>query len=170
MQPKLLKSSQLGEFVPAEWHGVNESGYEPVCDRVLVLPDMASDMTSGGIKLLADQVERSTMAAETGLLVAIGPDAFKWTSDKTRPWEGHKPQVGDRVYIQRYSGQVMMGEDGKFYRLMEYGCVGAVKIHHGDFAPSPIKAKMIVDGASAISAHAKWPEPDEGSIEDDIIN
>ncbi len=127
MQPKLLKSSQLSEFIPAEWHGVNESGYEPVCDRVLVLPDIAASESSGGIALPADIVDRHTMAAETGVVIAVGPDAFAWTPDKTRPWNGYKPKPGDRVYIQRYSGQVMLGEDGKFYRLMDYTCCGAVK-------------------------------------------
>jgi chaperonin GroES len=137
MQPKLLKSSQLGEFIPAEFNGVNESGYEPVCDRVLVLPDMASARTTGGIELPAELVDRHTMAAETGVIVAVGPEAFKWTPDKTREWTSYKPKPGDRVYIQRYSGQVMLGEDGKFYRLMDYTCCGAVKktapkIYEGD--------------------------------------
>ena len=127
MQPKLLKNSQLGEFVRAEFNGVNESGFEPVCDRVLILPDMGAEMTSGGIMLTAEQVDRHTMASETGVIVAIGPDAFKYTPDKTRGWDGYKPEPGDRVYIQRYSGQVMLGKDGKFYRLMDYTCIGAVE-------------------------------------------
>lgn len=127
MQPKLLKNSQLGEFIQAEYAGKNESGYEPVCDRVLVLPDSATAKSSGGVELPADIVDRHTQAAETGVIVAVGPDAFKWTSDKARPWEGYKPQPGDRVYIQRYSGQTMLGEDGRLYRLMEGYCVGAVK-------------------------------------------
>lgn len=127
MQPKLLKNSQLGEFVQAEYTGKNESGFEPVCDRVLVLPDTAAAKSSGGVALPADMVDRHTMAAETGVIVAVGPEAFKWTSDKARPWDGYKPIAGDRVYIQRYSGQLMLGEDGKMYRLMEGSCVGAVK-------------------------------------------
>src|SRR5579871_1270805 len=83
MQPKLLKSSQLGEFIPAQFTGVNESGYEPLGDRVFVLPDQAAAKTSGGIDLPAELVDRHTMASETGVIVAIGPDAFKWTPDKT---------------------------------------------------------------------------------------
>ena len=113
MQSKLLKSSQLGEFKPAQWNGVNESGYEPLGDCVLVLPDEAADMTSGGVLLTADNVERHSLAAETGVIIAIGLDAFRWTPDKTRPWEAPKPKPGDRVYLKRYAGQVMLGEDGK---------------------------------------------------------
>lgn len=133
MQPKLLKSSQLSEFIPAEWHGVNESGYEPVSDFVLVLPDKAAAKSSGGVELPGDIVDRHTMAAETGILIAIGPESFKWISDRTRPWEGRKPQAGDRIYMKRYSGQVLMGDDGMEYRLMEDGCIGAVK----DGNPNP---------------------------------
>lgn len=129
MKPRLLKSSQLGEFIPAEYNGQNESGYDPIGDRVLMLPDTASDMTSGGIALTADHVDRTTLAAETGVIVAMGDDAFRWNFDRTRPWEGPRPKPGDRIYVQRYSGQVMLGEDGKFYRLMDYGCVGAVKVN-----------------------------------------
>jgi chaperonin GroES len=67
------------------------------------------------------------MAAETGVIVALGDDAFLWNGDRTRKWEGVKPKVGDRVYIQRYAGQVMLGEDSEFYRIMDANCIAAVK-------------------------------------------
>lgn len=127
LRPKLLKSVQLGEFVQAEYTGKNESGYVPIGDRVLVLPDSAAAVSSGGIQLLPEQVERTTLASETGVVIALGDDAFHWNFDRTRVWEGYKPQPGDRVYILRYSGQTLMGEDGRIYRLMDYGNVGAVK-------------------------------------------
>lgn len=128
MQPKLLKSSQKHEFVPAKWNGVNCSGYQPIGDHIMVLPDKASNLTSGDIHLPAELVDRMTMAAETGVIVALGDDAFLWNGDRTRKWDGAKPKVGDRVYIQRYSGQVMLGEDGEFYRVMEQNCIAAVRV------------------------------------------
>ena len=128
MQQKLLKSSQLGEFAPAEYNGKNESGYEPIGDRVLVLPDTAAEKTAGGVELTADFVDRMTQAAETGVIIAYGADAFRWNFDRTRPWEAYKPLPGDRCYIQRYSGQVLLGEDGRLYRLMDYACIAAVKM------------------------------------------
>lgn len=128
MQPKLLKSSQKHEFVPARFNGVNASGYQPIGDHIMVLPDKASEMSSGGIEIPAEVVERMTMAAETGIIIAVGDDAFLWNGDRTRKWEGAKPKVGDRVYIQRYAGQVMLGEDGEFYRIMEQNCIAAVRI------------------------------------------
>lgn len=153
MKPKLLKSSQLGEFIPADYSGKNESGYIPIGDRVLVLPDTAAEMTSGGIALTADHVDRTTLAAETGIIVACGDDAFRWNFDRTRPWEGQKPGPGDRVYVQRYSGQVMLGDDGRFYRLMDFACVGAVK------------AKIAYD----LSARdPRWWSPNAGAIATDL--
>lgn len=127
MKPRLLKSSQKHEFIPARFNGVNCSGYQPIGDHIMVLPDKAADLSSGGIAIPADVVERYTLAAETGIIVGLGSDAFLWNGDRTRKWEGAKPKVGDRVYIQRYSGQVMLGEDGEFYRIMEQNCIAAVK-------------------------------------------
>lgn len=129
MKERLLKSSQKHEFVPARFNGVNCSGYHPIGDHILVLPDQASDMSSGGIAIPAEAVERHTMAAETGVIVAIGDDAFLWNGDRTRKWEGTKPKAGDRIYMQRYSGQVMLGDDGEFYRVMDANCIAAVKIN-----------------------------------------
>lgn len=128
MKERLLKSSQKHEFVPARFNGVNCSGYQPVGDHIMVLPDKASEFSSGGIEIPAEVVERMTMAAETGIIVALGDDAFLWNGDRTRKWEGSKPKVGDRVYIQRYAGQVMLGEDGEFYRIMEQNCIAAVRV------------------------------------------
>jgi chaperonin GroES len=128
MKERLLKSSQKHEFIPARFNGVNCSGYQPIGDHIMVLPDKASDMSSGGITFTAEAVERMTMAAETGIIVALGDDAFLWNGDRTRKWDGAKPKVGDRVYIQRYAGQVMLGEDGEFYRIMDANCIAAVRV------------------------------------------
>jgi co-chaperonin GroES (HSP10) len=129
MRERLLKSSQKHEFVPARFNGVNCSGYHPIGDHILVLPDKASEMSSGGIEIPPEIVERYTMAAETGILIALGDDAFLWNGDRTRKWEGVKPKAGDRIYMQRYSGQVMLGEDGEFYRVMDANCIAAVKVN-----------------------------------------
>lgn len=130
MKPKLLSSTPfktaLGEYVPAQWTGGNTSGRDPIGDRVLILPDDAADITAGGIHLTADLVGRHSMAAEAGVLVAAGEGAFTWNSDRQTPFAGRKPQPGDRVCIERYSGQLITGDDGKVYRLCESVCIGAV--------------------------------------------
>lgn len=124
MQPKLIKTS-LGTYTPAEWTGTNDSGWHVVGDRILVLPDQAAEQ-SGGIHLPQDVVARMTMSAEGGLVVSVGDGAFKWNSDKVTPFEGRKPEPGDRVCIEKFSGQLLHGKDGKVYRLMESACIGAL--------------------------------------------
>lgn len=133
MQPKLLpldkilKSNDPGrEYTRVEFNGVNESGFEPIGDKVLILPDQASEITSGGIMLTAEMIERHTLAAETGVIVSVGDGAFSFHTDGSK-WQGRKPVAGDRIYCQRYSGIVLFGADGRFYRLMDTSVIGAVE-------------------------------------------
>lgn len=116
------------EFVLATWDGVNRSGYAPLDDKVLVLIDEHAEATSGGIALTAEFVERQTMASEHGVVVAVGPAAFRWNDDGTRAWDGKRPEPGDRVYVERYAGQLLNGRDGRKYRLMAQKCIGAVAL------------------------------------------
>lgn len=125
MTPKLFKTT-LAAFVPAQWDGTDHSGLHPLGDRVLVLPDASSERSAGGVELPVDVVARHTLAAEAGVVVAIGDGAFKWNSDKCTAFEGKKPKLGDRVAIERYSGQLFHGLDGVVYRLMESACIGAM--------------------------------------------
>lgn len=125
MEPKLVKT-RLAEYVPAEFSGKNESGIHPVGDRVLVLPDQASKTSSGLIHFTDEQISRNAEAAETGVIVEIGQEAFIWNSDRTRKWESaDKPKVGTRVAFDRYAGGFYHGKDGQMYRLMDDKCIGA---------------------------------------------
>lgn len=124
---KLLKSQDRGrEYWKAEYSGKNESGFSPVGDRVLVLPDQAADVTAGGVMLTPELIERHTLASETGIVIELGEGAFRFCADGSK-WSGYKPSPGDHVYMQRYAGQVMYGRDEKFYRLMDSACIAAVK-------------------------------------------
>lgn len=127
MQPKLIKTS-VAQYAPAEYHGKNESGYHPLGDRVLVLTDQCAEKTSGGVYIDPVAAERMTMAAETGTLVELGDTAFTWTADRSRriPETSPRPKPGDRVYIERYSGQVALGRDGQLYRILDDKCIGAL--------------------------------------------
>ena len=120
------------EFVLAEWSGRNESGFDPLDDKVLVLMDEHAEETTGGILLPQGVQERQSMAAETGLVVALGPAAYVWDDEALRKWVGRKPEPGDRVYVERYAGQLLHGADGRVYRLMSQKNVGAVA--NGDLA------------------------------------
>lgn len=130
MEAKVLKTG-VGEYVSALWTGENKSGYEPLSNKVLVLVDVALNETSGGVHIPQELIERQQMAAETGILAAIGPSAFLYRDDGSR-WDEEKPALGARVWIERYAGQVIRGEDDNMYRLMDAKCVGAVKSKDGN--------------------------------------
>lgn len=126
MQPKLLKTG-LSEYVPQQWSGTNQSGAVPLGDYVLVMPDLAAEQSSGGVFIDPRTVERHTLAAETGILVAMGDQAFGWNADRSRRWEGSRPNIGQRVYFTRYAGQVILGADGRTYRVFEDKNIGATR-------------------------------------------
>ncbi len=125
MDAKVLKTVDA-EYVKAEYSG-NHSGYNPIGDRLLVQVDEASTKTVGGIHLPQDLQYRMTLSSETGVIIAMGDSAFKWTFDRTRDWEGYKPRVGDRVYIERYAGRVVKGVDGLLYRCIDDKCVACIE-------------------------------------------
>lgn len=125
MQPKLVKFNKV-DFVQAKWSGTNESGYTPIGNKVLIALDKASSISMGGVEIPPDVVERLSMAAEVGLFIAQGEGAFRHNSDGT-PFVGRTPQPGERVFIERYAGQLVTGKDGHSYRIMDYHSVGAIQ-------------------------------------------
>ena len=80
--------TDLGSFDIAMFAGVNESGFEAVGDRVLVLPDQPSGAI-GSIALPEDYLDRLAMSAETGIIVHVGEGAWCWNSDRSRRFEGN---------------------------------------------------------------------------------
>jgi co-chaperonin GroES (HSP10) len=125
---KALIKGIHAEFIPAQWDGKETHGIKVIGKAVLVLMDECSEKTSGHVILPADQVEALSAGAESGVLIAVPPGAFLLNEDMT-PWAGDRPEPGDRVYIAKYSGQQVRGKDGRMYRLMDYGCIGAVYDH-----------------------------------------
>lgn len=91
----------------------------------MVLPDKAAAIVRG-VHMTPDIIARHTLASEAGTVVAMGEGSFKYNADGTL-YEGRKPQVGDRVYTERYAGQLIHGTDKEIYRLMDCSSIGAVK-------------------------------------------
>lgn len=127
MEQRIL-STHHGQYELAPWDGRNLSGIGPLCDKVLVLVDTAMGTTTGGIIITDSLQENQTLASTTGLLVAVGPQAFAYDSDRTVKWEGERPQPGSRVYFQKYAGQEYTGLDGLLYRLMADRSVAGMAI------------------------------------------
>jgi chaperonin GroES len=127
MEDRIL-STKHGQYELAVWDGVNYSGIKPVGDFVLVLCDQAMSETKGGIVITDTTKEQQDLSGTTGLTVAVGEAAFLFNSDRLVKWLGERPQPGDRVYFQRYSGQEYTGNDGRLYRLMQDKCIAGIEL------------------------------------------
>lgn len=128
--PNLIKGMRA-DFVPAEYPGRNTSGFVVYGKNVLVRMDECSPTTAGGILLPEEQVEKMSAGAETGCIYALGPEAFRLFDDGT-VWSGPKPKVGDRIYVEKWSGMLARGRDNAVYRMMDYRCVA------GGLDPNPV--------------------------------
>lgn len=133
MEARRIQTSSF-EYVEAEFDGTNKSGFVPLADSVIVLCDVAPDTTKGQLFITPDIQLKQQMMAETGVVVAIGEGAFLWLSDRTRPWEGRKPVVGDRIVFERYAGREQTGLDGKQYRLMTDRSIGALVLSSKEYS------------------------------------
>lgn len=128
-----------GTYVEAEFSGQNTSGGMALGKRVLLKMDEAAigktverdDGTVGRLDLPPTTIERMNLASESGVLVEAGPEAFSRHADGTI-WTSYKPQPGDRVVCEKYAGIVIIGDDGRSYRLMEDSCIGMLLRKRGD--------------------------------------
>jgi len=124
LNQKVIRNKPL--YLPAIWDGKDTSGCVPIGDKILIKPDMAVSQTDTGIHMPEEFTERMHLSTQTGIIIAVGDDAFTWSADRSRPFGGYKPKVGDRVYFERYAGAVVNGDDGCDYRLIEDRQIGAV--------------------------------------------
>lgn len=118
LSPRMIKGLQA-DYVPASWDGENTSGLKPFGGHVLVRMDECAQTTAGGILMVDDQVERMSLASESGCIYAIGNKCFVGWLDED------KPQIGERVYVEKYAGVHARGRDGALYRIMTDTCIYA---------------------------------------------
>ena len=78
--------------------------------RILVLPFKMKDKTKGGILITDDVVERSQVASTCGLVLEVGPDAYK---DKERYPKGPWCKKGTWVVFARYAGSRIKIDGGE---------------------------------------------------------
>jgi co-chaperonin GroES (HSP10) len=88
-----------------------EGGFAPANNKVVVLPDPIMRQSAGGIALPDELIYKEEMAQIFATLVAIGPDA--WADSKTPAAE-----IGDRVMIAKFTGQLFTGPDNRRYRVI----------------------------------------------------
>lgn len=105
----------MGDFIQAGWTGTNESGWEPMGDRVIIFPDQGATATASGKLVIPENIsERQTLSAVAGVVVALGPQCTV----------ACKP--GDRVFTEKFAGELVPGHDGLIYRIMSEACIGAI--------------------------------------------
>ena len=83
---------------------------KPTGWRLLVLPFKMKDKTKGGILITDDVVERSQVASTCGLVLEVGPDAYK---DKERYPKGPWCKKGTWVVFARYAGSRIKIDGGE---------------------------------------------------------
>lgn len=112
----------------------NESGIYPSGNRVLIYQDQIEDkMKNELIELLPDTIEANQSANASGVLVAVGPDAWSHITEKVyrsidgtmrlaevrkRGYSEPFAKVGDRISFAKWAGQKYDGKDGKRYLVV----------------------------------------------------
>lgn len=113
---------------------INTSGIYPSGNRVLVKPDSVKETTEESPIFIPENVREKHMHAQsTGVLIAVGPDAYNHITEKTyRLIDGDFRMVemrkkgyskpfalpGDRIAFAKYGGLQVEGEDGETYRVL----------------------------------------------------
>ena len=89
----------------------NTSGWEPVGRAILVKPIELEDRAKDSLIVLPDTVtDRTRMAEDRAIVIAVGEDA--WSGQSVRA------VVGDTVLMAKYSGYILLGDDGVYYRFI----------------------------------------------------
>ena len=143
LEPKIL-TTQFGQYDLAPWAGDNTSGLQPLCEKVLVMCDQASPMTAGGIILSDETREKTGFAATSGVLVAVGDQAFAYDADRLVHWAGKRPSPGTRVIFQKYAGLEYTGRDGLLYRVMQDKQIAAMEIEPGGGVPEVVPTTVAI--------------------------
>jgi co-chaperonin GroES (HSP10) len=92
----------------------------PAGHRVIVKTDKVEEKSAGGVILSVGNTDRKQDAQVAGVLVAIGPNAWK-AFDGGEPWAS----VGDRVMHACYAGYSIK-INGDMYRIMNDEDITAV--------------------------------------------
>jgi len=94
---------------------MNNSGFQPLDLKVLVMPDPVQDKV-GNIFIPEQAKEKEKFATVKGTLIAAGENA--WEEAASRSANFTTPKPGDRILIAKYGGILLTGDDGKDYRIM----------------------------------------------------
>jgi len=75
-------------------------GIVPVECKVLIMPDVVSDKSAGGMYLPDSARERQQYSIDRGVVMAVGEGFFE-------NMPGPVPQVGDKIIFNKYAGSLI---------------------------------------------------------------
>jgi len=85
----------------------------PLGHRILVKPDKVEEKTKGGLYVPEHALERKQAEHVFGILVDVGPNAWK-AFDDGRPWA----KEGDQVVFAKYGGFLVTDDNGNEFRIL----------------------------------------------------
>ena len=97
---------------------------DPTGWRILVLPYKGQGKTKGGVILTDETMQERTYTTVTGLVLKVGPDAYK---DETRFPNGPWCKKGDWIIFGRYAGSRFGIEGGEVRILNDDEIIAVVK-------------------------------------------
>ena len=97
---------------------------KPTGWRLIVLPFKMREKTKGGIVLAETAIERQQVAAQTALVLSVGPDAY---ADKENFSKGPWCKKGDWVVFARYAGSRIQIEGGEIRLLNDDEILATIK-------------------------------------------
>ena len=97
---------------------------DPTGWRILVLPYKGQGKTKGGVILTDETMQERTYTTVTGLVLKIGPDAYK---DEKRFPDGPWCKVNDWIMFGRYAGSRFGIEGGEVRILNDDEIIAVVK-------------------------------------------
>lgn len=95
-------------------------GWQPVGPRLLVYPTPIQEFTDGGIALPVQYTDREELKQIEALVISVGIEAFE---DVQTDW----CEPGDTILMAAFAGRLLLGLDGRKYRLILDGEVTAIK-------------------------------------------
>lgn len=116
--------------------------FKPFGSRVVVQLRKVMSRTRGGIILSADTKDTEAWNEQVGMLVAVGPLAFKNRATQADWPEGIWAKPGDFVKVPRYGGErwSVPGPDGEPVAVLVINDADLIGLHTGD----PMKVKAYI--------------------------
>jgi chaperonin GroES len=109
----------------------------PEGEKVIVKPDVAEKLSSGGIIIPDMARDQQQTAATRGEIVAIGPDARLRFSEGADGVDANEAKPGQRVIFARYGGSSIRVNREEYRILFDKDIVCLIEGDEDDEMPPP---------------------------------